>query len=112
MRPDELTEGLIDVCAAAELPHGAQRLVRIAGAQILLVRGESEVHAVDSLCPHALQPLMGARIRNCAIQCPRHGARFDLRTGAPLNEVTDRHLQVHRAWIDGERIWVALRASD
>lgn len=100
------------MCAAAELPVGAQRLVRIAGTQILLVRGEGEVHAVDSLCPHALQPLTGARIRNGTIQCPRHGARFDLRTGAPLNEVTDRRLQIHRAWIASERIWVAVRASD
>lgn len=107
-----MTDQLADVCAAAELPPGAQRLVRLEGARILLVRHDDEVYAVDWLCPHALQPLTGARIRDCTIQCPRHGARFDLRDGAPVNAVTDRPLGVHRAFIRSERVWVALRRSN
>ena len=107
-----VVEQFTDVCAAAELSQGTQRLVRIGSEQILLVRTSDEVYAVDWLCPHALQPLTGARIRNCTILCPRHGARFDLRTGAPLNAVTDRHLRVYRACIASEHIHVELRVTD
>jgi len=37
--------------------------------------------AIEDVCTHDGQPLTNGPVENCAITCPRHGARFDLKTG-------------------------------
>jgi metal-sulfur cluster biosynthetic enzyme/nitrite reductase/ring-hydroxylating ferredoxin subunit len=51
---------------------------------ILLVQNEDGTYqAVEDVCSHDGQPLTDGPIENGEIVCPRHGARFDLKTGAP-----------------------------
>ncbi|RAR57886.1 3-phenylpropionate/trans-cinnamate dioxygenase ferredoxin subunit [Paraburkholderia unamae] len=78
----------VDAMASSELASGAQRAVNVNGRSILLCRVGGEVHALANLCPHAHQPLEGGAIEGGAIRCPRHGACFDLASGASLNGVT------------------------
>ena len=53
------------------------------GARICLVRNEREVYAFADRCPHRDFPLSGDDlVALCVIECPWHGARFDVRTGA------------------------------
>jgi 3-phenylpropionate/trans-cinnamate dioxygenase ferredoxin subunit len=50
----------------------------------LLIRSGDEFFAVEDVCSHDGQPLTNGPVVDCAITCPRHGARFDLKTGKPL----------------------------
>ena len=73
----------IDVCAEGEIPDGGHRLVDIGGGievAVFFVGGES--YAIEDVCTHDDGPLAEGEIQGCEIICPRHGARFDLRTGA------------------------------
>ncbi|HKY92146.1 MAG TPA: Rieske (2Fe-2S) protein [Nevskiaceae bacterium] len=98
----------IDVLSEAELPAGGQKSVLVRGARVLLCRTESgALHAVADLCPHALQPLEGGRLRGGTLRCPRHGACFDLASGQPVNPVTDRPLTVFPVRAHHGRIEVA-----
>ena len=55
------------------------------GARICLVRDGSEVYAIADRCPHRDFPLSGGDLVGaCVIECPWHGARFDVRTGGVL----------------------------
>jgi 3-phenylpropionate/trans-cinnamate dioxygenase ferredoxin component len=55
------------------------------GRRICLVRHEEEVHAVEDRCPHRDFALSGGDVVGpCVLECPWHGARFDVRTGAVL----------------------------
>lgn len=78
----------IDVMASSELASGAQRAVHVNGRSVLLCRVGEVVHALANLCPHAHQPLEGGPIEGGTIRCPRHGACFDIASGASLNGVT------------------------
>jgi 3-phenylpropionate/trans-cinnamate dioxygenase ferredoxin component len=69
---------------------------------------EGAVWAVENLCPHALLPLSGGEIRGSAITCPRHGARFDLQTGQPLNALTRKALKVFSVRLEGEQVVLGL----
>ena len=52
------------------------------GARICVVRDGSEVYAFADRCPHRDFPLSGDDlVEPCVIECPWHGARFDVRTG-------------------------------
>lgn len=75
----------IAVAQVEDIPS-SRKLVREAeGVSLLLVRAGSEVLAVRNRCTHLGQPLDGGRLMAGGIQCPFHGACFDLRTGAALN---------------------------
>jgi 3-phenylpropionate/trans-cinnamate dioxygenase ferredoxin subunit len=51
------------------------------GRRICLVRLHDEVFAIEDRCPHRDFPLSGGDVVNGCLECPWHGARFDVRTG-------------------------------
>lgn len=51
------------------------------GRRLCLVRVHDEVFAVEDRCPHRDFPLSGGDVQDGCLECPFHGARFDVRTG-------------------------------
>jgi 3-phenylpropionate/trans-cinnamate dioxygenase ferredoxin component len=51
------------------------------GRRVCLVRVHDEVFAMEDRCPHRDFPLSGGDVLNGCLECPFHGARFDVRTG-------------------------------
>ena len=78
---------LIDICALEDLPPGAKRLVVYEDLEIGVVNCRGEIFAIEDRCSHDDGELVEGELdeEDCAIECPRHGSRFDLRTGKPLN---------------------------
>lgn len=70
------------VARATDLAVDASLAVEVAGHSLLVARLADGVFAIRNLCSHQAQPLQGGAICNGEIECPVHGARFDLRTGA------------------------------
>jgi 3-phenylpropionate/trans-cinnamate dioxygenase ferredoxin component len=77
---------LMDVCALSELPPGAGRLVSCGDLEIGVFNCAGTVYAIEDRCSHDDGPLVEGTLdeRDCTIECPRHGSRFDLKTGRPL----------------------------
>ena len=78
---------LIDICALEDLPPGAKRLVVYEDLEIGVVNCRGELFAIEDRCSHDDGELVDGELdsEDCAIECPRHGSRFDLKTGKPLN---------------------------
>ena len=78
---------LIDICPLAELPPGGKRLVEYEDLEIGVVNCRGEIFAIEDRCSHDDGELVDGELDedDCVIECPRHGSRFDLRTGKPLN---------------------------
>lgn len=74
----------IDVGPVAELAPGAHRVVDADGLQIAVFNVNGEFLAVEDLCTHDGGELAGGKLEDDVIVCPRHGAKFCLRTGAVL----------------------------
>lgn len=75
----------VDVCPLSELPPGAMRLVEIQDLEIGVFNCDGTVYAIEDRCSHDDGPLVEGVLdqASCTIECPRHGARFDLKTGKP-----------------------------
>ena len=78
---------LIDICPLDELPPGGKRLVVHEDLEIGVINCRGEIFAIEDRCSHDDGELVDGELdeEDCAIECPRHGSRFDLRTGKPMN---------------------------
>jgi 3-phenylpropionate/trans-cinnamate dioxygenase ferredoxin subunit len=77
---------VIDVCPLTELQPGQMRLVEWDDLEIGVFNCAGTVYAIEDRCSHDDGPLVegGLDEQTCTIECPRHGSRFDLKTGKPL----------------------------
>ena len=77
----------IDICPVSELPPGAMRLVEWEELEIGIFNCAGELLAIEDRCSHDDGVLVEGELdeTTCTIECPRHGSKFDLRTGKPVN---------------------------
>jgi 3-phenylpropionate/trans-cinnamate dioxygenase ferredoxin subunit len=98
--------GWIDAGSAEALAEQVPLGADLDGQPVLVVRCGETVYAVDDVCTHDGQPLEGAAVESCQIICPRHGARFCLRTGEALTPPAYEPLRTYAVRIEAGRILV------
>lgn len=96
----------VRVCASHELQPGHCRVLDVEGAQVAVVNVDGEFHAIEDVCTHDGGQLTGGAICGFEIECPRHGARFDLRTGAALCPPAYEPTAVFPIRIEDGVVWV------
>ncbi len=72
------------VCPADVAQPGFRGCFEVDGEKVLVLQEATQLYALGALCTHAHLELAGGRIRQGALICPFHGARFDLATGRSL----------------------------
>jgi 3-phenylpropionate/trans-cinnamate dioxygenase ferredoxin subunit len=74
----------IDVAAADELAPGQVRVVDADGTMIAVFNIGGSFYAIEDVCTHDGGELASGALEGDQIECPRHGARFCVRTGEAL----------------------------
>jgi 3-phenylpropionate/trans-cinnamate dioxygenase ferredoxin component len=74
----------IDVAGSDAVSETTPLGVEFDGQVVVVVRCGALLYAVEDRCTHDGESLAGAEVEDCQLICPRHGARFCLRTGAAL----------------------------
>ncbi len=74
----------VDVAAMEELPPGSHRVVYVEDVAIAVFNLEGQYYAIEDICTHDGGSLTGGEVEGGEIVCPRHGARFSIKTGAVL----------------------------
>jgi len=90
-----------------ELKSGERKSVFIDDIPALLVRIDDSYYAVEDVCTHDGQPLTDGPIADCSVQCPRHGARFDLKTGEALCMPATKAVRTFQTEVRDDGIWAA-----
>lgn len=76
----------IKVATLDEIPVNGSKLIEVDMYEIALFNLNGEIYAIENICTHDGGPLgEGTIVNGHEVQCPRHGARFDIRTGAALS---------------------------
>lgn len=83
------------VATVAELTPGALRSVDVDGESVLLANVAGEIHAVDNRCGESPLPLEYSTLEGPVLTCSWHGCRYDLRTGARIDEPDSGRLRVY-----------------
>jgi metal-sulfur cluster biosynthetic enzyme/nitrite reductase/ring-hydroxylating ferredoxin subunit len=101
----------VRVAEVGEVPDPGKTLVEVDGDMVALFHVGGVFYAIDDVCTHDGGPLADGELRDHKIACPRHGAKFDIRTGAALSMPAVRATRAHDVKVDGGGVWVRLRAE-
>jgi len=72
----------VDIDAVDNLPETSVNVVAIDGVEVAVFNIAGGFYAIEDVCTHDGGTLADGFVTGFEIECPRHGARFDLRTGA------------------------------
>lgn len=97
----------VEVAAEDEFKETDRKLVDLGGAlQIGLFKLDDGYFAVSAWCSHQKSSMVHGEVTDHEIECPLHGARFDLRTGRHLCLPAVRPIPRYDVRVDGGRIFV------
>jgi 3-phenylpropionate/trans-cinnamate dioxygenase ferredoxin subunit len=98
----------VKVANRSELPPGSKQLAEVDGRPIAVFNVDGQFYAIDDVCTHDGGPLAEGEFSGCEVQCPRHGARFDVRTGKALSFPAIEPVATHLVEVRGDDVLVAL----
>jgi 3-phenylpropionate/trans-cinnamate dioxygenase ferredoxin subunit len=75
----------ITVAQTADIPPGEREVFDVEGYYIAVFNVGGTYYAIEDVCTHDDGPLADGELDGYEIECPRHGARFDIRTGKVLS---------------------------
>ena len=89
----------VKVATKSEIADQSATLHDIEGKRIALFNLGGQFYALDDTCPHARGPLSEGSIEGEDVECPWHGSRFNIKTGAvtappALEKVTKYNVRV------------------
>lgn len=77
-------DGYVTVARVGEIAAGDMKIVRIGDTPVAVFHLEDGYWAIEDVCTHDGGPVAEGPLDQGVIECPRHGARFDVRTGKVL----------------------------
>jgi 3-phenylpropionate/trans-cinnamate dioxygenase ferredoxin subunit len=98
----------VKVAETEELSPGEKMVIEIDGQFIALFNVNGNYYAIDDVCTHDGGPLAEGELEGYEIICPRHGARFDVRSGAALAMPAFEPVSSYQVKVEGKDILIAL----
>ena len=98
----------IPVAKTSDIPDPGRLLVEVEERLVVVIHAAGAFYALDDVCTHDGGPLSDGAVEGGSIACPRHGAKFDVRTGAALTMPATQPTVVHEVKIEGENVLVRL----
>ena len=98
----------IQIAKVSEITENEIHLHEVDDRLVILVRNGDEIHCIDDVCTHDGGTLSDGSLQDCRISCPRHGAQFDVKTGAALSMPATEPTASHEVKVDGDDVYVKI----
>ena len=96
----------VKVADVGELSPGEKKQTDLDGLEVALFNIDGEYYAIEDICTHEGAPLAHGKLAGEEITCPRHGARFNIKTGAALCMPAFESVDCYPVKIEGNDILV------
>jgi 3-phenylpropionate/trans-cinnamate dioxygenase ferredoxin subunit len=97
---------LVTVAKASDVKPGQMKSFQVKGKRILIANWEGTLFATDDICTHDGGTLSDGELVEGEVECPRHGGRFDLRTGAVTALPPMFPIKTYPVHVEGDQIMV------
>ena len=101
------TGGFVTVAKVGEIPAGGVKVVRLDDRDLAIYHLEDGYYAIDDVCTHDGGELASGVLEGDVVECPRHGARFSVRTGAVLSAPAVVPVATYEVKVENDEIQVA-----
>lgn len=101
-----MTEDFHKVAHVDEIPNGQSKIFDVSGEKVAVCNVDGKIMAVGDLCTHDDGPLGEGELDGNQIECPRHGAKFDLKTGKALCLPAIKAIPVFEVEIRDNEVWI------
>lgn len=106
---EDSQDGWQEVAELSQLDPEFPLGVEVEGTKIGIYQCGDAVHALEDICPHAFALMSQGYVEDGVIECPLHGARFEIAGGKCLNEIGQRDLQTYPVRVVDGRIAIRLK---
>jgi|TARA_B100001996_G_scaffold175992_1_gene134358 3-phenylpropionate/trans-cinnamate dioxygenase ferredoxin subunit len=96
----------VKVLKLSEITENSSRLVEIEDKKIAIFNVGGEIYAIDDICSHAEASLSEGEVFDCIVECPLHGAEFDLRTGEATTLPATKPVVTYNTDVDDEYLYL------
>jgi 3-phenylpropionate/trans-cinnamate dioxygenase ferredoxin subunit len=97
------------VATTAEIQPGERLVVELGRHWVAVFNVDGQYYAIEDVCTHDDGPLAEGELYGCEIECPRHGARFDIRTGKVTAPPALVDVAAYEVRVVGDEIQIAPR---
>jgi 3-phenylpropionate/trans-cinnamate dioxygenase ferredoxin subunit len=101
----------VSVARVGDLPDPGKMLLEVEDRMLVLLLVDGNYYCIDDVCTHDGGPLGEGELCQFALACPRHGAKFDIRTGQALTMPATEATVAHEVAVRDNQVWVRLRQS-
>lgn len=98
--------GYVTVAQTADVPEGTAKAVMVGDREIAICNADGRICAIDNVCTHDYGMLDEGVLEGFEIECPLHGARFDIRTGEATAAPAFMPVDTYPVRVEGEEIQV------
>ncbi|MEY4769151.1 MAG: hypothetical protein RL637_1790 [Pseudomonadota bacterium] len=102
----------IKVANCQQLANGEHLIVELKGQEIVLFKHDNQFYAIEDRCSHDNGSIAQGQIEAGEIICPRHGARFCLKTGQYRSPPAYENISCFPVLVNNESVYVAESAED
>lgn len=97
---------LVAVAKIEEIPPGTIKVVEVGDRRIALCNYDGTIYAIDDECTHDRGSLDQGELIGREVECPRHGARFDVTTGRPTRLPAVRPVRSYKVTVSDDSVAV------
>jgi nitrite reductase/ring-hydroxylating ferredoxin subunit len=97
---------LVEVAKVNDVPAGKIKVVEAGDRRIALCNYDGRIYAIADECTHDRGPLDQGELIGCEVECPLHGARFNIETGRPTRLPAVRPVKTYHVIVNGDAIAV------
>jgi 3-phenylpropionate/trans-cinnamate dioxygenase ferredoxin subunit len=103
----------IPVARVTDVPDPSSLLVEVDERLVVLIHAAGHFYALDDVCTHDGGPLSEGPIdpKSGTIACPRHGAKFDIKTGAAVTMPATKPTIAHEVKLADGQVFVRLNET-
>ena len=101
---------LVEVAKVSDVPAGKIKVVEAGDRRIALCNYDGKIYAIADECTHDRGPLDQGELIGNEVECPRHGARFDITTGRATRLPAVRPVKSYPVVVQGDSIAIEVDA--
>lgn len=101
-----MTKDFTKALKVNEVLPGQMKTVEFENEIVCIVNAGGKFYAINNICTHEGGPLAEGTLNEFEVECPWHGARFDVRTGEVKSPPAESPVSTYEIKIEQDNIWI------